>query len=137
MTSSDETCAAVEDAFGALLSGEATRAEIRRANRHRETCPACRAAFADLAGFRERWRANYAVAPPRSRRRIAALAGLALAASLVLGLAVARRAEDWRAIVEPPAMPAIETTAVEDDEIWIEFLSDEELEDLVIAAQAP
>jgi anti-sigma factor RsiW len=141
MISSEETCAAVEDAFGALLSGEATREEIRRANRHLEVCARCRAEFADLAGFRRRYRAAYGITAAPSRRRFASIAGLALAASLVIGLAVSRLPGDWHGIVETPGTPGVAIasveTAIDDDEIWIEILSDEEIEDLMIAALEP
>ena len=139
MTLSDETCESVRDAFGALLSGEATRDEVRRANRHLAACAACREEFAGLAAFRGRLRERYGAATPaRSWRAIASLTGLALAASLVVGLAVTRSTEETTVAASPAAPVVAAVDQAEDDvDIWIDLMSDEEIQDLLLAANEP
>lgn len=103
-----ESCAKIEEALGAVLSGDASPAERARVEAHLSSCPVCRATFTDFAPFLARLRKSAQSSPvpdglaervlarlptPASRvvpfpRRIrwaaGALAGLAAAAGFVL-----------------------------------------------------
>lgn len=118
-SSSSNDCVGVLDALGALLSGDFTPDEFKRANRHLASCPTCREQYAKLASFRGEFRDVYDVmesqpsvaarsdnsSRPADRRRV--WGGIGLAASLVIGLAVYRSAPDRDAMMAAPEIAAV------------------------------
>ncbi len=154
MTSSERDeramdCAACESDFGALLSGEATREEMKRANEHLAACPECARMFGDLAVFKKRMSAAYGGARKEKTGAIPRrkMLYLAVAASLAVGLAVYPQLVDNQVmtpvIIEPSAvevtnLAAAETTAIprgeeelvltdEEAGAMVELISDAEL----------
>lgn len=118
MTSPERmTCRDVESAIGAVLSGDFTRDEFVRANRHIAECSACLEQFAALGEFRAAFREVYGVARPakRAARRYGRQVGwaVALAAAIVAALFVmvsGKNPTEHEAV--GPNAPVIEARAV-------------------------
>lgn len=162
-------CEEFEADLGALLSGDATREEMIRANRHLSECARCRDAHAGLAGFRGRFRDAYGLAPAAAQRGQGSLSkprvdrrrlwtAAALAASVMVSVVVMESApsmettasetnlaesrgvsetvleagEDESSGAVANALPDDETALM--DDLMIEEMTDEELEELLLAA---
>lgn len=154
MISSDrneDDCAEFEAAMGALLSGECTGAEMRRLNGHLMRCPRCAHEFEALAPFRKRLLRTYGFESHRSLRRSVMRAAVALAASLVIGLALWSSvspdplrgdAEIAMAADSAPVAPmsfseeVSEEEAAMEAEMFIEELSDEEVMEMAMVAES-
>lgn len=99
----------IQAALGAVLSGDYTSAEFKAANRHLAGCAACRKEYGELSAFRKRVRGNYGLEEGRSSEaprpgplRRWTWGGLALAASLLVGVAVWQVAPGSMEFFAPP-----------------------------------
>lgn len=104
----------LQAAFGAMLSGDFTPEEFRVANRHLGACAACRQEYGTLAAFHTRMRDAYGVTEARGSRlgsRGRVWGGLALAASLLVGVAVWQAAPDSAVMTASPQAVGVTTVA--------------------------
>lgn len=148
-----EDCKSVEDALGAVLSGDFSRDEFKRANRHLAQCDKCRSEYSELGAFRKVLTRAYGVSEQSRPRWRQAAAGLALAASLVIGIVATQKQQGAapflpqeelvapqpeEKIVAPEAVK-VEVDLNVDVELDIDqelaLMSDEELMDIVYAIQ--
>lgn len=110
-------CSDYDSDFGAVLSGDFTRAEFKRANRHLAECASCREVYGELGRTRKAIIRGWGE-PIERKAPVRIFAAVALAASLIISFAVmdAKREET---VVEE-----IDAALVE---IALDGMSDEEL----------
>ncbi|OIO32608.1 MAG: hypothetical protein COS94_08400 [Candidatus Hydrogenedentes bacterium CG07_land_8_20_14_0_80_42_17] len=123
-------CSEYEDAFGALLSNDASKDDLRRANEHLSQCSKCAELYGSLAIFRERVSDVYGFEMRRPVRKIFRYAYLAAAASLLVGILIFRaengnNSEAVRTNVDSSLL-AVATNDVSAEKVFDVELTDEE-----------
>jgi len=139
------TCTDYEVDFGAVLSGDFTRDEFKRANAHLAACDDCRKMYAELGAFRKSVREDYGFGVEKKRQPWRTAAGLALAASLVAGVIIFNGAEKIEVMQVASTQPGdrvqdspqeeIPLAGIYSEEEMVDLLSDEELMEISDAAR--
>lgn len=144
------TCNDYEVDFGAVLSGDFTRDEFKRANAHLAACEECRKMYAELGAFRKAVRESYNFGAETKRRPWRAVAAMALAASLVAGVILFNGEKNVevmqvasipgdQAQLEVPVQESpqeeILLAGIYSEDEMLDLLSDEELMEISDAAQ--